>query len=307
MLNEIRQLLRWRSLERAARSRVLKNPDGIIQAISHLQMLCPADTSEDHEEPIFLMSAGWRTGSTLLQRLIMSDSRVLMWGEPYHECGLIQNLAESMRPFRSGWPKPKWFYQGTPPGQLSLAWVANLFPAPEIWHKSQRALFNTLFAEQAHEAGAARWGIKEVRLNAEHAFYLRWLYPKSRFVFLYRNPMDAYLSYRRRGGGWYQLYPDKRVFTPTTFGREWRERVEGFLRYGQQLGALSIRFEDLVSGHIRLETIADYLGIRINPAILDIKIDGATPHAKQPRIGPLEKWLLKRSVSPLAENLGYKW
>lgn len=97
MLNEIRQLLRWRSLEQAARSRVIQGPDEIIQAISHLQTLCPADTGEDHEEPIFLMAAGWRTGSTLLQRLIMSDSRVLMWGEPYHECGLIQNLAGSMR------------------------------------------------------------------------------------------------------------------------------------------------------------------------------------------------------------------
>ena len=29
----------------------------------------------------------------MLQRCIMSDSRVLMWGEPYQESGLVQSLA----------------------------------------------------------------------------------------------------------------------------------------------------------------------------------------------------------------------
>src|SRR5262245_32576620 len=41
------------------------------------------DENEDGAAPIFLLSSGWRSGSTLVQRLINSDSSVLMWGEPF--------------------------------------------------------------------------------------------------------------------------------------------------------------------------------------------------------------------------------
>ena len=43
-----------------------------------------------------------------------------------------------------------------------------LFPSLEELRKAQRALFDALFAEPARKAGTRRWGIKEVRLGAEH-------------------------------------------------------------------------------------------------------------------------------------------
>ena len=81
--------------------------------------------------------------------------------------------------FWAGWPPLEYYYDGTPPAQLSGEWIANLFPSLEDWRKGQRALFDTMFAEPARRAGVARWGIKEVRLGAEHCHYLRWLYPKA--------------------------------------------------------------------------------------------------------------------------------
>jgi hypothetical protein len=32
------------------------------------------------DQPIFVCAVGWRSGSTLLQRLLMTDPSVLVWG-----------------------------------------------------------------------------------------------------------------------------------------------------------------------------------------------------------------------------------
>jgi hypothetical protein len=285
----------------------LLHKPSIATGVRELQAHCPPSAADDKEEPIFLLSAGWRSGSTLLQRLIMSDSRVLIWGEPYDECGLIQALAESMRAFRPGWPPQEYFYNGTPPNQLSGEWIANLFPSLEDWRRGQRALFDTLFAEPAKRAGVARWGIKEVRLGAEHCAYLQWLYPKARFVFLYRNPLDAYRSYCRYGRNWYDVFPDKPMFTPTAFGKHWRRLVEGFMANAASLNALMVRYEDLVTGNLPLETIEKHLDISIDRSLLKTKVGSSERGGEQAYVSTLEKWLLRRAVSRAARQLNYEW
>lgn len=82
--------LRGPAQARAAHRQALLRQPGIRSGIEQLQQHCPAVIEADEPAPIFLLSAGWRSGSTLLQRLIMSDARVLIWGEPYDECGLVQ-------------------------------------------------------------------------------------------------------------------------------------------------------------------------------------------------------------------------
>ncbi|MGA7180853.1 MAG: sulfotransferase [Thiobacillaceae bacterium] len=288
------------------RQALLRNPN-ILAGVEQFQKICPAKDDNDHEEPIFLLSAGWRSGSTLLQRLIMSDSRVLIWGEPYDECGLIQALAESMRAFRPGWPPQEYFYDGTPPSQLSGEWVANLFPSLEDWRRGQRALLETMFAEPAKRAGAKRWGIKEVRLGTEHAFFLRWLYPKARFIFLFRNPLDAYRSYSRYGRNWYDTFPDKPMFTPTAFGKHWRRLADGFLRDAGLLNALVIRYEDLVGGQVRLDEIEQHLSISMDRSLLETKVGSSERLGEKAWVSRLERWLLKRAVAPVANEAGYTW
>lgn len=292
---------------RAGHRKALRQGPGIMAGVKQLQVLCPADATNDSEAPIFLLSAGWRSGSTLLQRLIMSDPRVLIWGEPYDECGLIQALAESMKPFRPGWPPQEYFYDGTPPNQLTGEWIANLFPSLDDWRKGQRALFDAMFAEPAARAGAARWGIKEVRLGAEHCAYLRWLYPKARFVLLYRNPLEAYRSYCRYGRSWYDTFPDKPVFTPTAFGTHWRQLIEGFLRNAKALDALLIRYEDLVAGRAPLDELEAYLNIAIDRTVLKAKVGTSERGGEKAQVNAFERWLLKRAVAPVAEAAGYDW
>ncbi len=57
----------------------------IKKGIAAIQKRWPNLENEEDERPIFILSAGWRSGSTLIQRLIMSKERILIWGEPIIE------------------------------------------------------------------------------------------------------------------------------------------------------------------------------------------------------------------------------
>lgn len=295
------------SQARAAHQQALLQGPGIALGVRQLQALCPADAAADTQAPIFLLSAGWRSGSTMLQRLIMSDPGVLIWGEPYDECGLVQALAGSMQAFRPDWPPRDYFYDGTPPDKLIGEWIANLFPSLDDWRLGQRALFDTMFAAPAQRAGASRWGVKEVRLTAEHCAYLHWLYPRAKFVLLYRNPLEAYRSYSRYGRSWYDTFPDRPVFTPTQFGAHWRLLMEGYLRDARALGAMLVKYEALVSGQVSLAELDSHLGITVNRSVLERKVGSSERGGEKARVNGLERWLLRRAVGPLAAQLGYAW
>ncbi len=291
----------------------LEHQPGILNGLKHLQAVTAETATRDNadqEQPIFLLSAGWRSGSTLVQRLIMSDPRVLIWGEPFDECGMIQKMAETLVAFRPGWPPEDYFYdyhKVSSAQELSTEWIANLFPGLEELRQSHRALFTTLFAEPAQKAGAGIWGIKEVRLTIEHAFYLKWLYPNARFILLYRNPLKAYQSYCRYGRSWYDTWPDKPVFTPMAFGQHWQKLLQGYIRQAEQLGGLLLCYEDLIQDNRQLDRLENYLDIEINHNLIKKKVGSSELSTGKAWVSRLEKWLLRRAVSPLAEEMGYKW
>lgn len=291
---------------RAQHRQLLKGYTGISGGLDALSTLAPPP-QEDASSPIFLLSAGWRSGSTLLQRLVMSDKRVLIWGEPYDECGPIQAMAQTMRAFRPGWPPQEYFHDGTPPHQLTGSWVANLFPAPESLRAAHRQFLDTLFDTPATGAGASRWGLKEVRLDINHARYLKWVYPNARFVFLYRNPLEAYSSYCRYGRSWYDLFPDRPMFTPTAFGTHWSRLMRGYLEGAEALGAMQLKYEDLIGPNPPLDRLDGYLGICSDHGVLAKKVGSSVKGGEKVRVNALERFLLKRVVSPTAERLGYKW
>src|SRR6185312_1965624 len=115
---------------------------------------------------------------------------------------------------------------------------------------AHQAYFARLFAEPARRNGAERWGIKEVRLDCDHAFYLRWLFPRARFLFLIRNPYFAWRSYAARaakGWKWYHRWPDEPV-TVASFAAHWRRLAADFLENHHQVNGLIVRYEDLARG-----------------------------------------------------------
>lgn len=306
MIRAIRTALKGPAQALAQHRQLLKGYTGIGSGLAAFEALYAAP-KDDPVAPIFVLSAGWRSGSTLLQRLIMSDKRVLIWGEPYDECGSIQALAETLKAFRPGWPPGEYYYDGTPPEQLTGNWVANLFPAPETLWRAHRQFHDTLFGMPATQAGAARWGLKEVRLGIEHAHYLRWLYPNARFLLLYRNPLEAYRSYCAYGRSWYDVFPNRPVFTPTAFGAHWRRLIEGYLKGAESLRGMLVCYEDLIGPNPPLAALDAYLEIQTDHNVLTMKVGSSERGGEKVQVNALERWLLQRAVGPVAARLVHRW
>jgi hypothetical protein len=219
-----------------------------------------AETRLADEQPVFVLSSGWRSGSTLLQRMIMENRKdLLMWGEPFPHCNIHDGLVNQFRAFTSDWPPRPYFLSGMKLQDPSDTWVANLYPDVDDLLKAHRSFHHTLFAEPARRAGWKSWGLKEVRFTIDHATYLRALYPKSKIILLYRNPYDAYLAYSHWNVTVFRTWPDRFVSTPYTFGRNWADLTRGYLDGHESIDALLIKYEDLDSPDA-VGRIQDYLG-----------------------------------------------
>lgn len=204
-----------------------------------------AEDRTERDRPLFILSAGWRSGSTLLQRMVMArQPDMLIWGEPYDRAQLFDRMLDQIRCFSQDWPPEGFIHRATGHTSLSDQWVANLYPEPADVKRAHRAFFDTLFAEPARRRGYTQWGVKEVRLGMSHVHYLRWLYPNAKFLLLYRNPLNAYRSYRK-WRRWFRRWPEEPVLTPYRFGRNWSELTSDFLNGGNQSGTLVLRYEDL--------------------------------------------------------------
>lgn len=296
---EQRSIRKWYQFKR-------QSIQSIAQSIDTLQQRWPIQIEQDGERPIFIFASGWRSGSTLLQRLVNSDPSTMLWGEPFPDSSLVQNLANSLRPFRSNYP-PDYNFLGsehfsasdTP---LSSRWTANLYPDFEHLFYAHRALFERLYAKPAYDLGCDRWGFKEVRLMIDHAVYLRWLFPQAKFLFLYRNPYKAYQSCY----GWRNLYihwPHESVSDPETFGAYWVKQTTGFLNQFEQVDGYLIRYEDLCDRTVKIADIGAYLGTNLNAEVLESRI-GSSKQTQIPPAALLKR--LERVVSPLATQLGYE-
>lgn len=234
----------------------------------------PLVASDD--SPIFIFSAGWRSGSTLLQRLICSDQATLIWGEPYDLCGVIQTLARLPRPMTRDWPPEDYFVSGHDPDNLTASWIANLYPSLPDFRDALKAMLCRMFSDPANATGAERWGLKEVRFGLEEAVFLHWLFPNAKFLMIYRDVEDAFRSYQHFSPAmsWYAAWPDRPAFTPFAFARHRQRLLNQFPEIVRQTGGLIISYEDLTQGAANLDAIAQYCSVDIDPDTLSTRVQG---------------------------------
>lgn len=261
------------------------------------------------DAPVFILSSGWRTGSTLVQRLVMSSKKILVWGEPYAHAGYVSRLADSLRSFTPEYPLERDLLRAHQQRGLDIdAWVANLYPNPECVLQTHRRFFLSLFADPARTENWPLWGIKATRLEHSHAVYLKWLFPCAKFLYVYRSAFDAYRScHRFRKQAWYGSWPNRPVLTPAGFGKHWQRLLKGFLDGYEEVNGMLVRYEDLCSGRLSIERLADYLQLELRAEVLSVRIASgrASRDLYNPRIPATALRLLRRAAEPLASELGY--
>ncbi|HET7569918.1 MAG TPA: sulfotransferase [Gammaproteobacteria bacterium] len=255
--------------------------------------------------PVFILSAGWRSGSTFLQRAVMAASGILIWGEPYRRAALVESLSSQVRAFTDQWPYDSYFLNRFETSSLADQWVANLYPEVEALLAAHVAYFERLFKQTALDIGLREWGFKGVSLSVSHACYLRWLFPNAKFLFIYRNPYHAYRSYYQ-WRNWYRTWPAQPVFTPREFGSMWTDLAADFINHHQKVDGLLLRYEDLKTAATKRK-LEEYLDRPIaNPASLK-RIGGKSDSMPSRQWAPrVHYFLLRQCVNPLAAQMGYR-
>lgn len=292
--------------------RLQRDLPGVAAAVQAVQQRLDDTSTAPTDEPLFIFSAGWRSGSTLLQRLVVSARTYFIWGEPYHQTDAVRRLAESLLPFATGWPPAEYVYEERnfngdtgsegSPVDLSAQWIANFYPPVFRLVEAHRAFLRSLLAPPPPAAGLG-WGLKEVRLSAEYGLYLKMLFPRARFVLLVRDPRGAYQSYRERPT-WFERWPRSQVRTPYAYGQVWRRLAESFLEFGDALEATLVRYEDLVAGGESLDRLEHVLGAAIDRSVLVNRV-GSTSGRGGAAPSRLELRMLNRATQPIAAQLGY--
>lgn len=214
-------------------------------------------------KPVFIFSAGWRSGSTLLQRLLIASNELLIWGEAggalsylaYADLGYQQMVAPGNKLFKEG--------LGGNGEQQYIEFCKSRKEGVHLWIPCMNVPLNTIrdgfkaflsrvYQEPAAELGYTRWGIKEVRSGLSTASFLRELYPDAKFIFLVRNPFDCLSSLKRHN--WMDRPHDKQALE--YYAKHWAKLASEFR--DPPFGLL-IRHEDLVSDVDTVIKLQNYL------------------------------------------------
>lgn len=284
----------------------VKNP---TKAFEKLPYKNQSNGSLYFDEPIFILSAGWRSGSTLLQRMLLKDPELIMWGEPYHRSNIIDNMIAQLTSLQGDWP-PKDYYLSKGENDQSEEWIANTWPTLKYLREAHLAYWNNLFETPTKNFGKSKWGIKEVRWGAKHVEYMKWLYPNAKFIYLSRNPLNAYASFYYYPRAAFLNWPAEPIFTAKDFANMWLKLVREFNELENNGTGILVRYEDLKDKGTQ-EKLEQYLGIRINNSSKlsklvspGVKTENNSAKTKN-HLPKIEKFLLKFFLNNKHKKFGY--
>jgi hypothetical protein len=210
-------------------------------------------------QPVFVFSACWRTGSTLVQRFLNTSDNLLIWGEPNFLLPFYNSYTHATRHFRNAaWQQDVIKKEG-----FSKAWSPILCPSENSLLEGYRNFFKTTYETELASFDKSRWGFKEVRQNAyEHASMMKTLFPDCRIIFHHRHPFDIYASLKHTD--FHKNFPDP--FQPMRF---YAKNMARFLddEAVASLGAIVIRHEDFIApgevGERAMMQVAEHAAVKL--------------------------------------------
>jgi hypothetical protein len=274
--------------------------ESVIEAI---QRRWPGMHNPCDDQPIFVFAAGQNAGLALLERLL--NPVCLLGREQVAGRGLVESLAEPLRALAA---EPSEATSSERDEGVHLAAREGrgaIYPSAQDLLEAHQQFFRILWAKPAQRAGHQRWGVGEERLPAEYALYLKWLFPRARFLFLVRNPFEAFrewVSEKATGERGADGRSDE-VGSAREFGRRWRDLAGSFLSGYRKVGGVLVRFEDLLRE--QWEPLESYLGFRLSHEAAPLKA-GEEQAASAGCASVASRAELHQQVGSLAALLGYK-
>ncbi|MDR3470696.1 MAG: sulfotransferase [Devosia sp.] len=244
--------------------------EALAASIERLEAMVREPPEESDDEPVFLASIGWRSGSTLLQRILMTDPSILVWGEPLSHLLYVNRLTEMLFGFTPIWPETNHWISHLPKLDMAREWMAHVAPDPGHLKGAYRAFVDRWLGYPARERGFSRWGVKQVRWSGEEALALRWLYPKARFILISRHPVSAYKSMKDIGFVEHQMgfmldWPDRWIADLDAYANYWNHLARSWAAASTRMKVCWVRYEDLVDGRTDLDAVADAAGLSLEP------------------------------------------
>jgi hypothetical protein len=261
-------------------------------------------------DPLFVTSPTIRSGTTLLQRLLCSSPRALIYGEM---CGLDLKLTLNLYASRVLLlTQNKDRYHETMrqvlEGQVN-DWILDLTPDVEEYLAAVgRSSLSWLgfCRDYACKVGRPVWGIKYPAMTPALLQLIRHVMPASRLLYIHRDVMDCVKSAKATHGAWSTEEAKELCQT-------WVANLRYVLGLGKDPGLLVVSFADLLAEPVEtLERIAAFSGaVDMDRKVLDHKINtfaAGTGQEKKSYFAPAdltdqEKQIVAEVTSALREQL----
>jgi hypothetical protein len=288
----------------------LLEPIPIMPAVGHEPALTenPFEEDDGGAGPVFIFSACWRTGSTLLQRILNASDDIMIWGEP----GYLEHIRKTYELLARHQDAQKNMWENIGRIGFSRAWTPTLAPRDIYPARSMRSFFSDLYRESAKacKPHCTRWGFKEVRKNAvRNAAFLARIFPEAKFIFHLRHPFECFESIL--GGNLHKNFDD-----PLDAMIVYRDNLADFLAL-DELAAEGkagfpyklVKHEDITGpeGADVLGDLFDFIGVAMPGSVQGIvsgkKIGGSKD--KQP-LSPSLRLRVSELLEPLASRVGYR-
>ncbi|MEQ6901066.1 sulfotransferase [Nocardioides sp. YIM 152588] len=230
-------------------------------------------TKRPTRPPVFVISAGWRSGSTAVQRLIVSSGEVFVWGEPFPTARLLPRLQRIAAEVGVVDGQPDRTIAPSQIGpHMSTAWIATTNPAASTIMAGIKEMLETVYWTPLQETSFTSWGIKEVVTTPEQLRLLAETFPDAHFVCIVRNPISAYRSFRKfvisgvatKPGQFAKL---EWIKGPRGYSRNWIRVARAFRTYRDDPRFHIFRHEDIAGDPDFPDALGQSLGLRLDPAV----------------------------------------